>query len=272
KNSITKNNGLELTAVTVCRKNYSVSPTIYVEAYYEQYKDTGNLEMVMQSIYKSFEDNMYERKINLDNYFDFESAKDNIVFRLVNRNMNEKNLANIPSVIFEDLAVTFRWVVDIGDESMSSVLISNNDMVRWNTNVQTLYDLAMNNTMRMFPLHIENLFEMLSRRFDLTEYSDIENEKAQLFIITNNVGINGAAAILYSGALERCSEETGGSIYIMPSSIHEMLFVSAEYVENVNELKELVREANANVVCRTEVLSDNVYYYDYTKKTLEIVH
>ncbi len=272
KKGIMKNNGLRLTAVTVCRRDYDVSPTIYVENYYNQYKNIKNLDMVMKMVCEAFEDNMYEMKIDVNAYCDFDLAKENIVFRLINRNMNKKKLENMPHLPYKDLAVTFRWVVHMDGECISSAPISNSDMTRWNTDVHTLYALARKNTMRMLPLNIETLFDMLSRKYNMNEFGDITNSKMQLFIITNNMGINGAAAILYDEALQKCADRAGGNIYILPSSIHEMLFVSAEGVDNPEDLRDLIKDANIHVLPKSDILSDNLYYYDCSNKTLDIVH
>lgn len=272
KKNITKNNGFVLTAVTVCRENYTISPTVYMEDYYRQYEETGNLDGIMEEIYSSFDERMYELDADIDTYCNFEKAKDKIIFRLVNRSRNETSLKEIPHLPYLDLAITFRWVVNVDENGISSVLISNRDMKRWNINIQALFQLSMENTMRIFPLCIENLFDMLNRIYDYGGYQNVQSENGQLFVITNTIGINGASAILYPGALERCFDKIGSDMYIMPSSVHEMLFISAECAENTEMLKELVKEANHTVVHCTEVLSDNLYYYDYKRKTLDIVH
>ncbi len=277
KKRVTKNNGLELTALMVCRKNYAISPAIYVENYFQKYKATGNLDMVMEDIYKSFDDSMYESEVDTEAFCIFEEIKDKIIFRLVNRSRNEKMLKDIPYLPYLDLAITFRWVVYVDADGMSSVLVSNQDMERWNINIQYLFQLSMENTMRIFPLCIENLFTMLNKIYNIDEYENngyknLYDEKGQLFIITNNIGINGASAILYPGALESCLEKIGTDMYIMPSSVHEMLFISAAYVEDADTLKELVEEANHSVVHCTEVLSENIYFYDCKRKSLDIVH
>lgn len=272
KKSVIKNNGFELTALSVCREDYAISPTVYVEDYYQKYKDTGNLDMVMEDIYKSFDDKMYESKVDTDAFCNFKEIKDNIIFRLVNRSRNEKILKDIPNLPYLDLSITFRWVVNVDTDGMSSVLISNKDMERWNINIQYLFQLSIENTMRIFPLYIENLFDMLNKIYEIDAYENIRNEKGQLYIITNHIGINGASAILYPGAIEKCLEKVGTDMYIMPSSVHEMLFISAEYVEDIETLKELVEEANSTVVHCTEVLSDNIYFYDSKRKSLDIVH
>ena len=52
-------------------------------------------------------------------------------------------------------------------------------------------------------------------------------------------------------------------LYILPSSVNEVLLVRASELEDgVDELKEMVRDANETVVAEKDILSYNVYHYD----------
>ena len=44
-------------------------------------------------------------------------------------------------------------------------------------------------------------------------------------MLSNTHGINGATAVLYDGMLEECANMVGDDIYILPSSVHELLFI-----------------------------------------------
>ena len=52
-----------------------------------------------------------------------------------------------------------------------------------------------------------------------------------------------------------------GDMYIIPSSINEVIVISAKYVTDRKELDLLVEEVNEAAVSKEEVLSDHVYYY-----------
>ena len=61
----------------------------------------------------------------------------------------------------------------------------------------------------------------------------------------------------------------GSDLYILPSSIHEVLAVSAED-RDLEDLEEMVRSVNQTDVSPEEVLSDNVYKYDAESRTLSL--
>lgn len=54
----------------------------------------------------------------------------------------------------------------------------------------------------------------------------------------------------------------GGSYYVIPSSIHEVLAIPAAPDVEVDSLNRLVMEANLLHVPENEQLSDGVYLYD----------
>ena len=83
--------------------------------------------------------------------------------------------------------------------------------------------------------------------------------------------MNGASVMLYKDPLRDFANYMGHDLYILPSSIHEViLLLDDEYVQSSEELREMVRETNRIVVDREEILSDHVYYYDREKDEIRI--
>jgi hypothetical protein len=92
-----------------------------------------------------------------------------------------------------------------------------------------------------------------------------------LYIMTNEECVNGATTILYENVLDKCAALVDDNIYIMPSSIHEIIFTGEKNADNPVFLKEIVKEANDSVVHPTEILSYNVYFYNRKDRTLKII-
>ena len=78
--------------------------------------------------------------------------------------------------------------------------------------------------------------------------------------------------ILYRGLLERFAEKTGKSLYILPSSIHEVILLPEDCVKKADHLIRMVSEVNRTQLEPEEVLSDAVYYYDREKREISICH
>jgi len=82
-----------------------------------------------------------------------------------------------------------------------------------------------------------------------------------MYVVSNTQRIYGAAVILYEGVLEAFAKKIGGDFYILPSSIHETLFIPANTGIEQEELLKMVREVNEKEVSPDEELSDHVYRY-----------
>ena len=81
----------------------------------------------------------------------------------------------------------------------------------------------------------------------------------------------GASVMLFKDPLRDFANYMGHDLYILPSSIHEViLLLDDEYVQSSEELREMVRETNRMVVDQEEVLSDHIYNYDREKDEIRI--
>ena len=90
-----------------------------------------------------------------------------------------------------------------------------------------------------------------------------------MYVLTNKDNSFGAAAMLYTGMLEKAAEAIQEDrIFILPSSVHEVLLVPDRGDFTSEQLREMVTEINATQVAPDEVLTDNVYEYDARKKEL----
>ena len=81
-----------------------------------------------------------------------------------------------------------------------------------------------------------------------------------MYIMTNSAAFYGTAGILDSGWLH--GRTGGNSCYIIPSSVHELLFIPDNGQANQDELDRMVQEINSLEVAEDERLSWHCYYYD----------
>ena len=89
-------------------------------------------------------------------------------------------------------------------------------------------------------------------------------------VLSNDKKAYGAACMLYPGVLERLAEEEGSSLYIMPSSVHETILLADNGRLEPDELKKMISEVNRTQVAPEDVLSDNLYYYDFKDKRVKM--
>lgn len=89
----------------------------------------------------------------------------------------------------------------------------------------------------------------------------------EMYVITNEKGIDGAAVLLDTLELERLRARFG-DLTIIPSSKHEIIIVPMYYFDDFDMIRETVREVNDTVVDYDLVLSYDVF--TFTERGLEI--
>ncbi len=98
-----------------------------------------------------------------------------------------------------------------------------------------------------------------------------QDEQDEIYVLTYGDGRFGASVLASDQIMSKAAKQLGGNIYILPSSVHELLVISknSSMAQDVKSLAETVREVNSSVVAAEDFLSDNVY--EYTDKGLAIV-
>ena len=86
-------------------------------------------------------------------------------------------------------------------------------------------------------------------------------EMIAIINMSNSQKYFGASAVLDTKKLDEICEIMGDDLIILPSSIHEVLIISAEG-HDPKELCQIVHDVNSSCVSPEEVLSENVYLYD----------
>ena len=95
---------------------------------------------------------------------------------------------------------------------------------------------------------------------DLARTMGVDNET--MIIVTNNDNRFGATNIFIDKSVrEQVAERFGGDFYIIPSSIHEVICVSADAM-SPQQLASMIGEVNATEVSADEVLSNHPYFVD----------
>ncbi|MDD3185825.1 MAG: DUF5688 family protein [Anaerostipes sp.] len=263
---ITKNNQVILHGLAL-KEERTCSPILYLEPFFEEYHKGLDIGEILCRIGHIFEEQLKMDYIQLpmEYYNDFEKAKEHIFFRVVNLEKNQELLEDCPIETIEDLAITYRLMMTRDDEGMTSGLIRNRDLEQWGITKEELFLLGRENTKRSFPGVIISMNEML-----LDSYGIEVESPSMLYVATNESKLNGASVIAYDDFLYEFAQKEKENLYVLPSSIHEVLLLKeSDAIEQV-ELREMIQETNKNIVDAEEVLSDSLYYYDREDDTLSI--
>ena len=243
-----------------------ISPTLYINDMYEKYLKTEDLQATLREAAEAMDEVFKEATIPP---LDISTAKGNIIFQLVNTVQNEDMLKNKPHREFHDLSVMYRWVVSVEEKQMSTIVINNSLAESLGMDEEQLFKAAAENTRRIMPPVVKSMNEVMRDIFvadgmpkELADLMVGEQEpEMTMWIITNESKIDGAASMLYEDKLHNLAESVGTDLYILPSSVHEVIAVSVEMGEP-EELAQMVSEVNMAQVELGERLSNQVYHYD----------
>lgn len=259
----TKTNDIVLHGLTILEQCENISPTIYLENYYEDYKNGISIDDIVTHISQVYEDNRVDFSVPA---FDFESVKNLIKCKIVNTQSNVRLLSSVPSISYLDLSIIFYWnVKEIVD---GTITITNALLEEWNVDKNELLTIAKQNMEN--DMLFQNMADILKSTLHMDEEEVFFNDDLGMYILTNNEKNFGAAHIVCEKSLKKVASFLNGDFIVIPSSIHEVIILP--YVTNISseELREMVNEVNITQVAEHEILSYNVYIYRNEDEQLSI--
>lgn len=249
-------------------KDNRVLPTIYLDDLYEAYQKSGDIENVLKEAAEYMSVGI-QAQPELQGLLDFDRAGEQIIMTLIHTEQNKELLESLPHREIQDLSIVYRWLIDKGESGIASALVNYEVADKIGMEEGELYHAAMENTKRIFPPDIHDLNEIIremilesgmeENMFDFFQ-AETPQESTQ-FVITNSQKMQGAAVMLYEGELQKLAERLGDDLYILPSSIHEIIAVPASF-GNPDQLSKIVSDINGSEVPLKERLSNQVYHYD----------
>mgnify|MGYP000569122629 FL=1 len=270
-NHVIKNNGCEMDGLVIMEKGKDIAPTIYLDSLYELYTNGENIKSIIRQIELIYEQNKNNVTFDVNILKHFDTIKDKIVYKVVNYRSNEKLLEQVPHKRILDLAVVFYCLLDNEYGRSATALIYNNNLKNWNVNIDDVYKAALKNTPDLLHSKISSmaaLFEKCGVNVDGEEVDLKDYVPSDMYVLTNESKLNGAACILYENVLYDFAQKLGADLYILPSSVHEVILLPKLSMFEKDELVNMVKEVNTEGVAADEVLSDHVYEYNRTERLI----
>jgi len=265
---VTKNNGLKLDALTILKPGHEIAPTIYLNNFYKELNEGKEMDDILGEIsdIRVEHDQAPEAAENLIN--NLSTMKDKIIFRVVGYEANKETFKNIPHTVKNDMAFTYRLVVQKGDDGVASSVINNDLMKHLSLDPETLSILAMENTPKLFPAEFMSMNDVMRSMMGEEEWEEMSmfmdmEQGPKLYVLSNDSKVNGAASLFYPGQMDVIKKQLNSDFYVLPSSVHEVIIVpKTEEITSYKDLETMVREVNSTGVDPEEVLTGNVYFYD----------
>ncbi len=269
--TVTKNNSVILDGIVIRRGEERVSPTIYLNGYYGEYMRGASIEQITEEIMALYESNNAGIDVDVEFFSSFEKIKDRIVFKLVHYEKNKQLLLQIPHVRFLDMAIVFYYLVCSDELHHASILLHNSHMELWKKEVSELLAIAKQNAQKILEFRINHIEDILREEFG-EEFPEEKSEASiPMYVLSNQSKLNGAACMLYPDVLKDFSDKMESDLFLLPSSIHELIVIPQRCGAKPEELRELVRDTNDNHVEAEEILSYSVYQYSRQQDFIQIL-
>ena len=254
--TVTKNNNVQKDAVTLSDCEAELNPVVYLD---DLYKECAAGKKISESADQILELSHGTPEFDSRQLFEsWDEAKDRIELNLANTKWNEGLFTDTPHKEFLDLTVYCRLVFAKDETGIASTVVKDSMLVRWGISEQEMWEAASSN-LKKEAYQFMNLQSLIEKS---AEAADIkERRNADMCILTNPVMYYGAAGILRTDLLEKFAQLKETDLYVLPSSVHEVILLPALDCWDVDELRQMVKSVNAGWVDKMDWLSDEVYSY-----------
>lgn len=260
-----KNNQTEKEGICIQKTDGTQQTVIYLQELYDSYAGAADFERMAEKLITIFRRS--EDMPGADILQDWESVKDAVQIRLVKKDWNRENLKSLVYREYLDFAVVL--VAELYAEGgwSGSTPVKKESLELWGISGDEAYQKAVENLKRE-DYYIVSMDKLLPEG-----YPEVQLGEWEMYVLMREKKGFGAGLMLREDILHRFAEEQECSLYILPSSRHELILVKQEEDTDSECLKEAVRLANAepDVLMPEDLLSDNVYYYDRETREITIV-
>ena len=270
---VSKNNGVYYTGLQITENAVNISPVIYIDRYYGLYeKGEETVESTAAFVVDTYNQERSNgiMQVDMRKFLSYDSVRESIVYKLVNTEKNRELLEDIPHMEYMDMSIVFQCMVSQKELGTASILIHNVHMKLWGVTAGELYEEAEKNTPELMPYEIKTMADVMCEiietenpeEFDDEDYRAELSESVPMYVLSNRSRVEGAACMLYPNLISGFADTMERNLYIIPSSVHELLLLPTEQDGESAEIKNMIREINDTQVSEEEILSYSLYYYD----------
>lgn len=264
---VQKNNGVRYDGIQIRVEGdgAEATPVIRVEELYSRFAG-GSMDMegCVQAVSGMLKDNGVPESVGqiAKMVKNWDYVKENVFPILLSTEDNRELLQKLACTQMLDLSVAYIIRFRMADGFDGNAKINRNMLEIYGITTEQLHAQAMEN-LRKDGYEFQDMGSVIRNMFPSGEFGGIHEdaiEDARMYVLTNTCRIYGAAGILDKELLKKFAR--GQDYFILPSSIHETIFVPLADGSDQESLDAMVREVNAAQVSVEERLSDHSYYYD----------
>lgn len=256
--SITKAQRGELSGLIFKAPDTICAPTYYVEDFYEGYKGGETVENLVLTAVQNVCHYIQHPPVFPDIEPGFFDDPDKLRVRLLNKAKNRDYLSGVPHV--EDCGLALIAEIRSGEYR---TVVTNDLLASSGMNRDAMLETALENSAACDRATLYDLSEVFQNAWgeceNLLELDAGEGPlPVSLYVLSNEDSFYGAAALFYPGMLSRLEELMGGSFYVLPSSVHEVLLLPVTDGD-AQKLADIIKTANRTVTTSDVFLADDLF-------------
>lgn len=266
---VVKNNDTTLIGLSILKPEQNLTPSIYLDDFYKKYMEGASMESIFEDIATIRIEADIPEQFDSNLILKLENCREKIYPRIINFKLNKKMLQDKPYRVMEDLAVIYYIKIGELTDGSATIIVNTEMLNQWHITEDKLWEIALENE-KQTTYVFQSLNKLLkSFKGGMVMYNseydeEDEDEKLQMYIVTNKNNVLGSSVLLNKSYL-KAIEDVIGRYYILPSSIHELIVIPQYRIDSVDELREMVCEVNNEKVLENDILSYNVYRFDEEK-------
>lgn len=271
---VTKNNGINLTGL-VFKGESNVAPIIYVNQFFDRFEQGSTISELANMMIQTYRDSLQNSPTNTEDFLDYDKMKDKLIVSAMNTENNKELLKDIPHVEIEDVSIIVRVEVSSDENGVGTIKVNNDLLEKYDVSKDELFEQAWANMKSMHPPICKDMIDVIKGMHpEMPEvFADMmEERRGELFVVQTENGFNGGAYGFDKETLTGiCEQIDSPNIYIMPSSVNEIIVAPESMVDDPERLSGIVGQVNDESVPDEEVLSDNAYFFNSETQELSVV-
>ncbi len=253
-----KSNLGEVEAIEITTEKYGMGPVIYPEFLYRDYEDGKSIDMMVEDVRPYVgkmgdAKNVFQKAVD-----DRDFILSNVYYKMLNEEMNRNYLETViyrKAEGFDDIALVPIVKVEAPDGRTGYLAVTRSLANQYESqqgiSIDDLFNAANRNSDRV--MRFCSLDDVL-REMMPDAMLPVESP-----FYVMHAGISTEVAPLGAKELMASIYDKIGPHYVIPSSVHEILFLPKSFEDSEERLKEIVHEVNSEVLQPQEVLSGSIY-------------
>lgn len=241
-----------------------------VEEVYSDHKRGISIEPAMDKFLEEIRCvNHYLEKVERSRIeYEWEIVKDWVYPILIWTERNQELLSMLPHRKFLDLSVGYIVRRTYSNLESIAVKITKDLLKMLDITEEELYQQALRN-LKKDHYKLKNMEEIIRENFT-EEAVEKFTDDGSLLVLSNGEKWYGAAGLLLG---KKFFHHILGnrSYYVIPSSIHEVMFVPADTIWKEDDVNRMLRQVNQEELSEEEWLNNHVYIYNGRTGEIELV-